>query len=73
MSMISSSSADLQRADHATVAIGDLQRDHALAAAAVRREVLERRELAEAVFGGGENVALLGHDQRIDALLLARA
>ena len=28
----------LQRSDHAAVAVGDLQRDHALAAAAVRRE-----------------------------------
>jgi hypothetical protein len=36
-------------------------------------KVLERRELAVAVFRSGQDISLVGHDQRIDALIVARA
>ena len=49
ISMISCVRRHLQRRDHLAVALGGLQRDDALAAAAVRREILERRELAVAI------------------------
>src|SRR4030095_6191795 len=45
----------LQRRDHLAIALGSLQRDDALAAAAVLREVLERRELAVTVRGRRED------------------
>ena len=62
--------AHLQRADHEAVAVGDLQRDDALAAAAMLGKILQRRQLAEAVLRCGEDEALLRYDQRIDALLI---
>src|SRR5882757_2088978 len=65
--------AHLQSSYHPSVAVGDLQCNHALAAAAVLREIIERREFAEPVLRCGENEALLRHDQRIDALLVAQA
>ena len=64
---------DLQRSNHFTVAIRRLQRDDALAPAALRRKVLHRRELAEAVLRGGENVTVADDDQGIDPLRVAEA
>src|SRR6186713_2303631 len=54
----------LQRRDHLAVALGSLQRDDALAAAAMRREVLERRELAVAIGRGREDEPIADDDQR---------
>src|SRR5208283_4227854 len=65
--------AHLQRADHAAVAVGDLQRNDALAAAAVPRVFLERREFSEALLGRGQNVTLVGDYQRVDPLIVAQA
>src|ERR1022692_3095225 len=65
--------AHLQRTDHASVAVRHLQSNDALAAAAVSRKVFERREFAVAVFGSGQDKALVGHDERIDALIVAEA
>ena len=58
ISMISCPGVTCSAATGRAVAIGGLQRDHALAAAAMRREILQRRELAVAVLRGGEHVAL---------------
>src|SRR4029077_6563680 len=46
------------------VAVRGLQGDHALPAAAVRREFLQRRALAVARGGGAQHVPLTDHDQR---------
>src|SRR5690349_2847665 len=62
----------LQRRDHLAVALGSLQRDDALAAAAMRREVLERRELAVAIGRGREDESLANNDQRDEFLALAQ-
>src|SRR5689334_4200488 len=43
---------DLQRRHHLAVAVSSLQRDDALATAAMLREVFERRQLAVAIGGG---------------------
>ena len=51
--------AHLQRAHHDSVAVGNLQGDHALAAAAMLREILERRQFAETVLRCRENEAVL--------------
>src|SRR5208282_1587560 len=51
--------AHLQRAHHDSVAVGNLQRNHTLTAAAVLREILERREFAESVLRRRENEAVL--------------
>src|ERR1700679_589627 len=57
--------ADLKRAYHAPIAVGDLQCNHALAAPAVLGEFVERRQLSETVLRRRENEALFRHDQRI--------
>src|SRR5690349_17390799 len=62
----------LQRRDHLAVALGSLQRDDALTAAAMRREVLERRELAVAIGRGREDESLANNDQRDEFLALAQ-
>src|SRR5215469_15387405 len=59
---------DLQRRHREAVAIGSLQRDHTLTAAAVGREFGERSELAVAGRRGGEHVAL-AHDDECDEIL----
>src|SRR5215472_19105171 len=59
---------DLQRRHREAVAIGGLQRDHALTAAAVGRKLRERRELAVAGRRGREHVALTHHDERDQVL-----
>ena len=64
---------DLQRRHGVTVAIRGLQRDHALAAAAVRGKLRERRQLAVAVGGGGEHRTFADHDQRDQLLSGAEA
>src|SRR5262249_30763580 len=58
-----------QRADHLAVALADLQRDHALAAAAVDREILDQRALAVAVLRSREHHALLVDDHQRDDFL----
>ena len=63
--------ADLQRADHASIAIGNLQCNHALSAAPVPGEIFQRRELAESVFGRRQYVALLGDDQGVYSMFVA--
>ena len=65
--------AHLHGAHHVPVAVGDLQRDHALPAAPVLGEIIERRQLAEAVLRGRENVALFRDDQCIDPLIVGQA
>src|SRR5271166_198525 len=65
--------AHLQRTDHASVAVRHLQGNDALAAAPMSRKVFERREFSVAVFGSRQDKALLGHDERIDALIVAEA
>src|SRR5205085_7481853 len=50
---------DQHGAHHLAVSLRDLDRDHALAAAAMARIVAERRALAEAVLGGGEHALRL--------------
>src|SRR6516225_9163177 len=59
---------DLQRRYREAVAIGGLERDHALTAAAVDRKLRERRELAVAGRRGREHVAL-AHDDECDQVL----
>ncbi len=54
---------DLDSADHAAVALGGLDRNHALAAAALHRELRRGGALAETVLGGGQHVAV-AHDQQ---------
>src|SRR5207245_5689933 len=46
---------DQHRADHPAIALGSLDRDHALAAAAVARIFADRRALAESVLGRGQH------------------
>src|SRR6185436_6421051 len=53
----------LQRGDHLAVALGGLQRDDALATAAVLREILERRELAVAIGRGREDEPVAYDDE----------
>src|SRR5688572_4645166 len=62
---------DLQCRHHLAVALGGLQRNDALAAATVLREVLERSELAVTVRGGGEHEPVADDDER-DELLPGR-
>src|SRR5690606_9462908 len=65
---------DLQRADHFTVALGDLQRYHALPSTAMDREILYRRALAVTVFRCGEHHTLtVERDERDDLLSLRQA
>src|SRR5437016_3484110 len=51
---------DQHRADHLAIALGSLDRDHALAAAAVARIFADRRALAEAVLGRGRDDSASG-------------
>src|SRR5260221_12971378 len=66
---------DQHGADHLAVPLRGLDRDHALAAAAVARIFAERRALAEPVLGGGEHaLAFVGAGEHADhALLIAEA
>src|SRR5437870_9490220 len=66
---------DQHGADHGAVALRGLDRDHALAAAAVARVFADRRALAEAVFGGGEYAFgfIVGGEHAYHALTLAQA
>ena len=58
----------LQRRDHLAVALGGLQRDDALPAATVLREVFERRELAVTVGRGREHQPVAHDDERDEFL-----
>src|SRR5271154_5195954 len=64
--------AYLQRADHDAVAVRNLQRDDALTATAVLREILDRRQLAETILRCRQNESLLADDQRVDPLIGAQ-
>src|SRR5690606_18333693 len=62
---------DLQCTDRLAVALRRLYGDNALAAAALHGELAHLRALAEAVLGGGEQLAL-PHDSERDHLVLTR-
>ena len=59
---MSSPLADLEHADHRAVAAGGLDVDDPLAGAALQPVLLERRALAEAALGDGEDLRALLHD-----------
>src|SRR5262249_26669998 len=61
----------LQRRHRRTVAIRGLERDHTLSATPVLWEIIERRELAVAVLGRRENVALADDDEADDLMPFA--
>ena len=58
----------LDRTDHGAVAFRGLDRDHALATPALHREIADQGTLAVSVFGGKQDLAIVGidRDQRND-------
>jgi hypothetical protein len=58
-------------ADHGTIAALGADVDHALAAAALDRIVVDRRALAEAVLAGGQEEACRCGDDHVDHAVLA--
>src|SRR5690606_17145415 len=63
---------DLQRTDETAVALRRLDRDDALPAAALQRELLDRRQLAVAVLGGDRDRAARQNAERDDLVALTR-
>jgi hypothetical protein len=72
INMISSVQRHLQSTDHAAVALGGSDADHALTAATLYRELLDRRQLTVAVLGREQDRTLV-EDPEPDDLVLRTA